>query len=105
MTAFCRTQLTLFGVWIGLAPVAVLTTVLAARTEPGVRRIATLLTPPAADARAAKAPVQLANQEAEQRRLSEAVRTLAADRDRLMARINTLERSLDDGTGSLPPAR
>jgi tetrahydromethanopterin S-methyltransferase subunit B len=108
MTAFRRTQLIRLGVWIGLATVAVLATVLAARTETGVRRIATLLTPPAADARTTKAPVQLANrqsdQEAEQRRLSETVRTLAADRDRLMARINTLERSLDDVTGSIPPA-
>ena len=59
MTAFRRTQLIRLGVWIGLATVAVLTTVLAARTETGVRRIATLLTPPAAE-RAAKAPVQVA---------------------------------------------
>ena len=46
MTAFRRTQLIRLGVWIGLATVAVLTTVLAARTETGIRRIATLLTPP-----------------------------------------------------------
>jgi hypothetical protein len=109
MTAFRRTQLIRLGVWIGLATVAVLTTVLAARTETGVRRIATLLTPAAPDAaRSAKAPVHLANrqsdQEAEQRRLSEAVRALAADRDRLLARLNTLERNLDDVTGSIPPA-
>jgi len=102
MTAFRRTQLIRLGVWIGLATVAVLTTVLAARTETGVRRIATLLTPPAAE-RAAKAPVQLANQDTEQRRLSETVRGLATDRDRLMARINTLERNLEDVTGSIPP--
>lgn len=102
MTAFRRTQLVRLGVWIGLATVAVLITVLAARTETGVRRIATLLTPPVAE-RGARAPMQLANQEAEQRRLSETVRTLATDRDRLMARVNTLERSLDDVTGSIPP--
>ena len=41
------------------------------------------------------------DQEAEQRRLSEAIRLLAADRDRLLARLNTLERSLDDVTGSI----
>lgn len=106
MTAFRRAQLTRLGVWIALATVAVLTAVLTARTETGIRRIATLLSP-GEPVRAAKAP-QLANrqfdQEAEQRKLSEAVRALAADRDRLAARINTLERSLDDVTGSIPPA-
>ena len=45
MTAVRRTQLARLGVWIGLATVAVLTAVLAARTETGVRRIATLLSP------------------------------------------------------------
>lgn len=107
MTAFRRTQLIRLGVWIGLATVAVLTAVLTARTETGIRRIATLITPPAAE-RTAKAPVQLAHrqsdQEAEQRRLSETVRALAADRDRLTARLTTLERSLEDVTGSIPPA-
>jgi hypothetical protein len=39
--------------------------------------------------------------ELESRRLSEAVRLLAADRDRLMARINALERNLSDVTGSI----
>jgi hypothetical protein len=40
--------------------------------------------------------------EIETRRLSEAVRTLTADRDRLVARVSALERSLDDVTGALP---
>ena len=105
MTAVRRAQLTRLGVWIALATVAVLTAVLTARTETGIRRIATLLSP-GEPVRAARAP-QLANRqfdrEAEQRRLSEAVRALTADRDRLAARINTLERNLDV-TGSIPPA-
>src|SRR6185436_4887034 len=105
MTAVRRAQLTRLGVWIAVATVAVLTAVLTARTESGIRRIATLLSP-GEPVRAARAP-QLANrqfdQEAEQRRLSEAVRALTADRDRLAARINTLERNLDV-TGSIPPA-
>jgi hypothetical protein len=42
-------------------------------------------------------------QDAEQRRLAEAVRALSADRDRLAARLATLERSLDEVTGSIPP--
>jgi len=106
MTAVRRRQLTRLAIWIGVATLAVFAAVLAARTETGVRRIATLLAPHEY-ARTSKAP-QLANrqsdQEAEQRRLSEAVRTLAADRDRLLARLNTLERNLEDVTGSIPPA-
>ena len=107
MTAARRMQLARLGVWIGLATVAVLTAVLTARTETGIRRIATLLTPaPVEPMRSAKgAAPQIANrqfdQEAEQRRLSDAIRALAADRDRLLTRINTLERSLDDVTGSI----
>jgi hypothetical protein len=105
MTAVRRTQLIRLGVWISLATLAALTVVLTARTEIGVRRIASLLTP-AEQARGAKVQVATrpSDQEAEQRRLSEAVRVLAADRDRLQARLNTLERSLEDVTGSIPPA-
>jgi hypothetical protein len=106
MTAVRRMQLARLGVWIGLATVAVLTAVVSARTETGVRRIATLLAPAQSEpVRSAKGPAPpLASrfdQEAEQRRLSEAVRALAADRDRLLARVNTLERNLDDVTGSI----
>jgi len=109
MTAVRRTQLARLGVWIGLATVAVLTALLTAHTETGIRRIAGLLTPAASEpVRVAKGPVQPANrqfdQEAEQRRMSEAIRVLAADRDRLLARIGALERNLDDVTGSIPPA-
>jgi hypothetical protein len=109
MTAVRRKQLARLGVWVALATVAVMTAVLTARTESGIRRIATLLTPAAPDTgRGAKAPTQQiagrqADQEAEQRRLSETVRALAADRDRLQARLNTLERNLEDVTGSIPP--
>ena len=109
MTAARRMQLARLGVWIGLATAAVLTAVLTARTESGVRRIATLIAPAPGDpVRSAKGPApQVANrqldQDAEQRRLSEAVRTLAADRDRLAARLNTLERNIEDVTGSIGP--
>jgi hypothetical protein len=106
MTALRRTQLARLGAWISLATVAVIAVFLVARTETGIRRIATLLAPAEAS-RTAKAP-QLANrpsdQEAEQRRLAEAVRTLNADRDRLAARLTVLERNLDEVTGSIPPA-
>lgn len=106
MTALRRTQLARLGVWISLATLAVIAVVSVARTESGIRRIATLLTPAEA-ARTSKAP-QLANrpsdQEAEQRRLAEAVRALTADRDRLAARLTVLERNLDEVTGSIPPS-
>jgi len=106
MTAVRRMQLARLGVWIGLATVAVLTAALTARTETGIRRIATLFSPAAEPARGAKGPApQLTHrqfdQEAELRRLSEAVRTLAADRDRLLARQNSLERNIEDVTGSI----
>src|SRR6476661_7317489 len=105
MTALRRTQLARLGLWISLATLAVIVVVFASRTETGTRRIAMALTPSEA-ARTSKA-AQLANrppdQEAEQRRLAETVRTLSADRDRLAARLTVLERSLDEVTGSIPP--
>jgi hypothetical protein len=41
--------------------------------------------------------------EAEAQRLADAVRQLAADRDRLATRLNALERNLGDVTGSITP--
>jgi hypothetical protein len=102
MTAVRRTQLARLCVWISLATLAVILVVFVARTESGIRRIATLLMPAEA-ARTSKAP-QLATQVVEQRRLAEAVRALTADRDRLAARLTVLERNLDEVTGSIPPA-
>lgn len=105
MTAVRRTQLARLGAWVSLATLAVIVVIFVARTEGGIRRIATLLAPPEA-ARASKAP-QLASRSAdpdpEQRRLAETVRNLAADRDRLAARLTVLERNLDEVTGSIPP--
>ena len=105
MTAVRRTQLARLGAWVSLATLAVIVVIFVARTEGGIRRIATLLAPSEA-ARTSKAP-QVANrsadQEAEQRRLAEAVRNLTADRDRLAARLTVLEHNLDEVTGSIPP--
>jgi hypothetical protein len=102
MTAARRTQLARLGIWIGLATVAVLIAVFTARTETGLRRIANLLAPEAAEpVRSAKiAGPQVAARQVDQeveRRLNEAVRALAADRDRLASR------NLDDVTGSIAP--
>src|SRR3954471_14374720 len=105
MTATRRTQLARLGAWISLAMLAVIVVIFVARTESGIRRIGMLLAPAEAE-RTSKAP-QLANrstgQEADQRRLAEAVRNLTADRDRLAARLTVLERNLDEVTGSIPP--
>jgi len=108
MTAVRRAQLIRSAVWVSLAVVAMLTAFVSASTDTGVRRIAALTSgeQPAAP-RGAK-DIGLASrqfdQDAEQRRVNEAIRSLAADRDRLLARLNTLERSLDDATGSIGPA-
>jgi hypothetical protein len=105
MTAARRTQLARLGIWIGLATVAVLIAVFTARTETGLRRIAALLSPEAESVRSAKiAAPQIASRQIDQeveRRLNEAVRALAADRDRLASRVAALERNLDDVTGSI----
>lgn len=115
MTAVRRTQLVRLGVWVAVATVAVMAVVIAARTETGVRRIASFLAPeaqqPVRSAKGGPTPsmaIRQADQEAEQRRMSEAIRLLAADRDRLLARVNTLERNVEDVTGSIgnaPSAR
>ena len=105
MTALRRTQLVRLGVWISLATLAVIGVISVARTESGIRRIATLLSPPEAarTSKAAQSASRPSDQEAEQRRLAEAVRALTADRDRLAARLTVLERNLDEVTGSIPP--
>ena len=106
MTAVRRMQLVRLGVWAGVATLAVLMAVVAANTETGVRRIAGLVSPddPVRGGRVANPLASRSfDSELEARRLGEAVRVLAADRDRLLARVAVLEqRNLDDVTGSIP---
>jgi hypothetical protein len=106
MTSVRKTQLVRFAIWAGAATLAVLTAVIAANSETGVRRIAALVTPEqqAEPVRGAKGPSVASrfDAELEARKLSEAVRVLSADRDRLIARVAVLERNLDDVTGSIP---
>jgi hypothetical protein len=94
------------GVWASLATIAVLVALVTANTETGIRRIASLLSTEAPDpARGARSPALATRSfdaELEARRLGEAVRVLAADRDRLLSRVAVLERNLDDVTGSIP---
>jgi len=108
MTAVRRAQLIRSAVWASLAVVAMLTAFVSARTDTGARRIAAIGSGEAPAAPRGARDVSLASrqfdQEAEQRRVNDAIRSLAADRDLLLARLNTLERSLDDATGSIGPA-
>jgi hypothetical protein len=106
MTSVRKMQLVRFGVWAGAATIAVLIAIIAANTETGVRRIATLVSPePQGEpVRGARGPniASRFDAELEARKLSESVRILSADRDRLIARVAVLERNLDDVTGSIP---
>jgi hypothetical protein len=90
--------------WGVYAVLAVLVVSLIARTEPGAQRLHDALAriagrhvAPPPDPRIAR-NVETEN---EVKRLTEAMRALAADRDRLQERVATLERNLDDVTGSI----
>lgn len=96
----------------GLAAVGALAiAVFAGRSEIGERRVANAMNPAHTEATrlaTAQALARAEEAEREARRLVETVQTLGADRDKLMNRVASLERSLDDLTGSLaltPPAR
>jgi hypothetical protein len=95
------------AIWGTSAALALMLVVVSSYTENGSRRLATAWASPGKDGQ--KAPVQLASRspeaEAETRRLADTVRTLTADRDRLVARLGVLERNLEDMTGSIkrPP--
>jgi hypothetical protein len=86
----------------GMAATAMLAAaVYTAGTDAGIARITTAF----ATARG-EAPVPSAQEEqaallADTRELAETVQTLAADRDRLAARLETLERNLEEVTGSI----
>lgn len=96
-----------FLLWAGLAAVALGSAALAAQTPTGAQRLAALLgrgAPPASTIASRSGPVmpgRPSEAEIESRRLAETVRTLSADRDRLLARLDALERNIDV-TGALP---
>jgi hypothetical protein len=100
-----------FLVWGGLAAIAMGAATLAAQTQTGAQRFAEIFgqrSPASGTARstaALAAPVvkpQVADAELESRRLAESIRLLAADRDRLLARIDALERNLDVTASASP---
>lgn len=86
--------------WATAAAVALGVAVLAALTSTGSQRIGTAIA-----GLAGRPPAQLAARQAEiendRRSLNEALRLLASDRDRLMTRVASIERNLDDITGSI----
>lgn len=95
-----------FLVWGGVAAIAIGTAALAAQSPGGAKRFAAIfggVSEPPNAARGARTspPAQPSEATLESRRLAESVRALAADRDRLAARLDAIERSLDT-TGSIP---
>jgi hypothetical protein len=98
------------GVWGACSVIALSGVVFAGRTEVGAERAQVAL------AALRDAPSEIvahpsnllamrsATDDAETRRLTEAVRKLSADRDRLAARLATLEQNLTDLTGSVSRA-
>jgi hypothetical protein len=88
--------------WATAAAVALTVAALASLSPAGSQRIGTAVASLTGDE---NRPVQLASRrtdmENDRRSLNEALRLLASDRDRLMARVNSIERNLDDITGSI----
>jgi hypothetical protein len=101
-----RLNLRAFGrlaAWGGAAVLALIAVVLVAQTQTGDERLQAMLATvrgPEPQAIAALPPRVVVDVE-ETRRLEDAVRKLAADRDRLKERIASLERNFDDMTGSI----
>jgi hypothetical protein len=89
------------ALWGGSAAAALTLVVLASVSETGSRRIATAFAAPDPAMEPARIAARAAEAEAEARRLGEIVRWLAADRERLLAKLDTVERNLEDVTGSV----
>src|SRR5215208_2679448 len=88
--------------WATAAAVALTVAALASLSPAGSQRIGTAI---ASVTGGEIRPVQLASRrtdmENDRRSLNETLRLLASDRDRLMARVNSIESNLDDITGSI----
>jgi hypothetical protein len=95
------------GVWGGCAAGALALAVLAGGTDAGLRRLKTGAGGQQSEPAAVAAQVnpQLAARavetEKETRRLAEALQVLTGERDRLAARVETLERNIEEITGSI----
>lgn len=105
--AFDMRALWRLATWGASAAVALTVAMFASSSETGLRRLSTAMSANGNDPPAQKSSMvaQVASRsaefEVETRRLAESVRLLSGDRDRLLARIATLERNLDDVTGSI----
>ena len=94
------------ALWGGAALAAVAMAVAAASTESGSQRLweASGLAPEPSSSRMMPRQMSLET-DPDMRRITEAVRSLAADRDRLQARVSTLEHMVEDATGTIPASR
>jgi hypothetical protein len=86
------------GSWGAAATGALLVAVLAIQSDTGARRAANVFSP---EPQGAPQLARKQELEADTKRLTESVRALSADRDRLLARVTVLERNLEDVTGSV----
>ena len=92
------------AIWGCAASGALMVAVISAYSTAGSQRTAAAAPPrdpPQLPAVTAQLVTRAADMENETRRLSETVQALTADRDRLLARVASLERSLEDVTGSI----
>ena len=90
--------------WSCGAAIALLAAALSVRSETGSQRLAEVLPPATPAVRAAlgsKPPAGPRDAETDMRWLSATVRSLWSDRDRLLARVTVLERTMEDVTGSI----
>jgi len=103
--AFTMRRLWRLVTWGAMAASALLIVVLSARSEVGSQRIAVALGSFIGSShrpgQVTTVTVRPPDGEADTRRLSEAVRALAADRDKLEARLTAVEHSIEDSTGSI----
>src|SRR5581483_10963353 len=94
------TALLRLAAWGGGAAAALVFAVIAMRSDIGSQRLA-LAFSATQTAQLNSEAVARARAEEERRRLADNMRGLAADRDRLLARVTVLERNLEDVTGSI----
>ncbi len=108
-TTFTMRHLWRQAMWGSAAVVALLVAILTSFTDTGSQRVATILSSlnlaPSSSYRSAQAGSQAAKHtldpETAVRQLAQAVRGLGEDRDRMMTRLASLERNMDDMTGSI----
>ena len=92
--------------WGCAAAVALAALAITTQTEGGSERLALApIGPPVLAADMADLKRRALEKDAETKRLETQVQTLAADRDRLATRLASLERNLDDMTGSIKRQR